>query len=243
VVDDPNELARQIGGYTETFNIDRNALGTELRLYGTTSLTTILVREDEVTVIERPTISSYPNSQGAFGEIPELEQYFSDDPAIVAALRGAHFGQSGVDSSGTYFFVVPVTGQTMGTLVGAIGDDEKPRGRFHISANGIFTKEREIYLCGLEHSRPRGDGTGCVVLAQREAGFEQLDHFYIPCCAAVIDVDPYSDDILAIGLSDLMPLWYIHNRTTGRTRRIGLAHRGAFFLEEGFFRAATERFR
>ena len=215
VVDNPNRLVQQLGDYPGTFIMTRDATGTEIRFLSTINRTTILVSAQASVVTRRPTTHSFPISQEEFGEFPELDEYFSEDPDTVAELRRDPMGRTGVDFSGRYFFVV-----ARGTLVGVIGDPSKPRGQFPILANGIFTKGDEIYLCG-RLSEMRNLATTCRVLSRTDSGFEQQDTFVIPCCPVVVDVDPYSENILATA-GDLMPTWYIHNRHTGESSPIGL---------------------
>ena len=212
-------------GYSGTYSIGRNALGTELHffeIHGNGLI--VLSKTGEVIQLTRPNVGSFLNENGDFVNFPSLDEYFREEAELLATPP---YGQDGVESSGKYFFVVPKRDVT---LVGAIGDPERPIGTFELSANGIFYRNDRIYLCGMWAGR-RLDVT-CVIIAFEGGEFKQERSFVIPGCKYVKDVDPYSDEMLVVTHGDLFSLWYLFNERTKTMRFAGGVKRFGFFLHE-----------
>ncbi len=171
------------------------------------------------------------------------------------------FGYFGIDPSGQFFFIGHTSGievinnQTVqiGPLQYSteIASTDHPNTALYstnIMVGKIFFKDNRIYLFARQYSNFKGLGNYdeheiiCQILKKIGSKFQLEQEIHIPrpkrspSPFAVVDLDPWSDNVLLVDVKDMpfsfLTSWYLFDLKTRKMTKIGLAKDYGFFLKE-----------
>lgn len=246
-------------------DITRSSAGTILYLYNfyrtdKSSLILSVSAGGKIKKLVPPSRRAYLNDQGEFVVwVDDVKKglrfkngYFRD---IVPS------GYFGVDPSGKFYFightsgVKVINGETVQTgplkyftEISSIDEPTKVLYSINIRVENIFVKDNRIYLFARDLCNFKGLGNYeeceiiCQILKKMDSKFELEEEIHIPrpkprsSPFAVVDFDPWSDNVLLIDERDMpfsfLTAWYLFDLKSKKMTKIGRAKDYGFFLRE-----------
>jgi hypothetical protein len=245
--------------------VTRNSTGTILYLhdYYRTDKRSIILSASTVGEIKKivpPSGGGYLNDQGEFvvwvDDVKNGLRFKKGDFRDIVPS-----GYFGVDPSGQYFFigyssgVKVINNETVQagplkyfTEISSIDEPTKVLYSTNIRVENIFFKDNRIYLFARNVRNFKGLGDYeeheiiCQILKKADSIFVLEEEIHIPRSKpspspfAVVDLDPWSDNVLLVDVKDeplsFLTAWYLFDLKTKKTTKVGRAKDYGFFLQE-----------
>lgn len=206
----------------------------------------------KVTARDDPKILSSPSHYSSLNDQEEFVAWTDD------IKKGIHFKNGNIlhvplhsileiDPSGQYFFIVDAV---RSTKIASIYKPDEAIARVNFLGESIFYKNGKIYLFTRNYQNIRGPGDYeqheiiCHIFSKNDSDdkFKLEEEIHIPRVKprpspyAVVDFDPWSDNVLLIDERDMpfffLTSWYLFDLKTKKLTKIGRARDYGFFLQD-----------